>query len=190
VIQEQSVRPVGASREEAVNVRILSATHQSLGELVARGDFREDLYYRINVIEVHVPPLRDRGDDVLLLADDILRRLGASLEALDESAKTALLRYSFPGNVRELENLLERAVTLCATGRISESDLNLHGQRSPAAGTPPAGPTALGDQLEGVQRQAIIEALEKTRYNKTAAAMLLGLTFRQLRYRIKKLGIE
>ncbi len=190
VIQEQSVRPVGASREEAVNVRILSATHQSLGELVARGDFREDLYYRINVIEVHVPPLRDRGDDVLLLADDILRRLGASLEALDESAKTALLRYSFPGNVRELENLLERAVTLCASGRISESDLNLHGQRSPAAGTPPAGPTALGDQLEDVQRQAIIEALEKTRYNKTAAAKLLGLTFRQLRYRIKKLGIE
>jgi two-component system response regulator PilR (NtrC family) len=190
VIQEQSVRPVGASREEPVNVRILSATHQKLGELVARGDFREDLYYRINVIEVHVPPLRERGDDVLLLADDFLRRLGSSLEALDESARTALRRYPFPGNVRELENLLERAVTLCPARRIGEADLNLQ-ERRPAAAAPTAGgAAALGEQLDDVQRQAIVEALEKTRYNKTQAAKLLGLTFRQLRYRIKKLGIE
>jgi two-component system response regulator PilR (NtrC family) len=190
VIQEQSVRPVGASREEQVNVRILSATHQKLSELVAKGEFREDLYYRINVIELRVPALRERGDDdVLVLADNILRRLGSSLAILDEDAKAALCRYPFPGNVRELENLLERAVTLCASGRVSESDLNLRGTQgqSPA---PPIGATALGEQIEDVQRQAIVDALEKTRYNKTAAAKLLGLSFRQLRYRIKKLGIE
>ncbi|HLT92485.1 MAG TPA: sigma-54 dependent transcriptional regulator [Woeseiaceae bacterium] len=190
VIQEQTVRPVGASREEPVNVRILSATHQELGELVARGEFREDLYYRIHVIEVRVPPLRERGEDVLLLADDILRRLGASPDALDESARAALLRYPFPGNVRELENLLERAVTLCASGRIGERDLNLEVRRSAPAPVAALGTAALGDQLEDVQRQAIVEALEKTRYNKTQAAKLLGLSFRQLRYRIKKLGIE
>lgn len=190
VIQEQTVRPVGASREEQVNVRILSATHQKLGELVAKGEFREDLFYRINVIELHVPPLRERGEDVLLLADDILGRLGSSLEILDVDAKAALCRYPFPGNVRELENLLERAVTLSTSGRIRESDLSLQTARTGTAAPSPVGPTALGDQIEDVQRQAIIEALEKTRYNKTAAAKLLGLSFRQLRYRIKKLGIE
>src|SRR5690606_6289008 len=158
------------SREEPVNVRILSATHQKRGELVARGESREDLYYRINVIEVHVPPLRERGDDVLLLADDILRRLGSALAVLDGDAKAALLRHPFPGNVRELENVLERAVTLCAGGRISESDLNLEARQPPGAPAHPSGSTALGDQLEDVQRQAIIEALEKTRYNKTQAA--------------------
>lgn len=190
VIQEQRVRPVGASREEQVNARILSATHLKLGELVASGQFREDLYYRINVIELRVPPLRDRGDDVLLLADEILKRLGSSLSILDEDAKSALCRYAFPGNVRELENLLERAVTLCASGKVTEADLNLQGR---GAGSSPAEQPdswALGDQVEDVQRQAIVAALEKTRYNKTAAARLLGLSFRQLRYRIKKLGIE
>ena len=194
VIQEQSVRPVGAAREDQVNVRILSATHQKLGELVARGDFREDLYYRINVIEVQVPPLRERGDDVLLLAGDILQRLGSSIRVLEEDARAALCRYPFPGNVRELENLLERAVTLCTSGRIGENDLDLQQPTAAAAPSPspspPPGHMALGDQIEDVQRQAIIEALEKTRYNKTAAAKLLGLSFRQLRYRIKKLGIE
>ena len=189
VIQEQRVRPVGASREEQVNVRILSATHLKLAELVASGQFREDLYYRINVIELRVPPLRDRGDDVLLLADEILKRLGSSLAILDAGARSALGRYAFPGNVRELENLLERAVTLCASGKVTESDLNLQG----GAGSSPTeqrGGWGLGDRVEDVQRQAIVAALERTRYNKTAAAKLLGLTFRQLRYRIKKLGIE
>lgn len=190
VIQEQSVRPVGASREESVNVRILSATHLKLADLVAKGQFREDLFYRINVIELHVPPLRDRGEDILTLADNVLGRLGSSVEILDDDAKAALCAYAFPGNVRELENLLERAVTLCATGRVTERDLNLRrdtGRQSPGT---PAGASALGEQIEDVQRQAIIEALEKARYNKTAAAKLLGLSFRQLRYRIKKLGIE
>jgi len=191
VIQEQAVRPVGASREEAVNIRLLSATHKRLADLVAKSQFREDLYYRINVIELHVPALRERGDDILLLAERILERLGASLSILDGEAKAALLNYSYPGNVRELENLLERAVTLCAAGKIRERDLSLH-SHSPVenAGISADGSTDLGNQLEGVQRQAIVEALEKARYNKTAAARLLGLSFRQLRYRIKKLGIE
>jgi two-component system, NtrC family, response regulator PilR len=191
VIQEQTVRPVGASKEEQVNVRILSATHRKLAELVAQGQFREDLYYRINVIEVHVPALRERGDDILLLAGHIMKKLGSSIETLDEDARDALLCYPFPGNVRELENLLERAVTLCTTGRISEHDLSL--RQSSEADDPENyadGNGDLGHQIEGVQRQAIVEALEKARYNKTAAAKLLGLSFRQLRYRIKKLGIE
>ena len=188
VIQEKKVRPVGAAREESVDIRILSATHKNLSQMVADGDFREDLYYRINVIELHVPALRERGDDILLLADHILGRLQASA-ALDDGARDALLRYSFPGNVRELENMLERAVTLCAGGRISAADLHMRKGRD-ASGGQPALAGKLGEQVEDVQRQAIVEALEKTRYNKTAAAKLLGLSFRQLRYRIKKLGIE
>jgi two-component system, NtrC family, response regulator PilR len=190
VIQEQSVRPVGSSKEESVNVRFLSATHQDLGKLVRSGDFREDLYYRINVIELHVPALRERSDDILQLADHILERLSGSKNRLDESAKSALLGYAFPGNVRELENLLERAVTLCRDGTIRADDLafRLGGSRTLPLQERPL--SDLGDQLEGVQRQAIIDALERARYNKTAAAKILGLTFRQLRYRIKKLGIE
>jgi two-component system response regulator PilR (NtrC family) len=188
VVQEKKVRPVGAAQEESVDVRILSATHRNLAKMVADDEFREDLYYRINVIELHVPALRERGADVLLLADYILARLNPSV-SLDESARSTLLGYSFPGNVRELENMLERAVTLCTSGMVSAEDL----QQRPIAetGTPaPALDGNLGNQVEDIQRQAIVEALEKTRYNKTAAAKLLGLSFRQLRYRIKKLGIE
>ena len=189
VIQEQTIRPVGSAKEESVNVRILSATHQNLAEMVKRGDFREDLFYRINVIELQVPALRERGDDILLLAGNILQRLGSSAAALDDGARAALRNYGFPGNVRELENMLERAVTLCASGSISSADLAL---RSGSSNTQAAITTAtdLGVQIDDVQRQAIVDALEKTRYNKTAAAKLLGLTFRQLRYRIKKLNIE
>jgi two-component system response regulator PilR (NtrC family) len=190
VIQEQTIRPVGASEEQAVDVRILSATHKNLSEMVQSGDFREDLYYRINVIELHVPSLRERGDDIFVLADHILKRLGSSIDVLDASARTALRNHHFPGNVRELENMLERAVTLCASGGISESDLALKPGSALNADDNAAAATNLGDQVEDVQRQAIVDALEKTRYNKTAAAKLLGLTFRQLRYRIKKLGID
>ncbi len=189
VIQEKTVRPVGASGEQPVNARILSATHKNLAAMVAEGEFREDLYYRINVIEMHVPALRERGDDVLILANHILRRLGARA-GLDESARHALLRYGFPGNVRELENLLERAVTLCTRGHISATDLNMRPATGKADGAATMGGGKLGEQVEDVQRQAIVEALAKTRYNKTAAAKLLGVSFRQLRYRIKKLGIE
>jgi two-component system response regulator PilR (NtrC family) len=189
VIQEKKVRPVGASGEEDVDVRILSATHKNLSTMVADGEFREDLYYRINVIELRVPAIRERGDDVLGLARYILQRLG-STASLDDSAKNALLSYAFPGNVRELENMLERAVTLCASGSISGSDLHMRTANDSSAPAASVAAGNLGDQVEDVQRQAIIDALEKTRYNKTAAAKLLGLSFRQLRYRIKKLGID
>ena len=189
VIQEKTVRPVGASGEEPANARILSATHKNLTQMVAGGEFREDLYYRINVIELHVPALRDRGDDVVVLAKHILAKLD-STATLDGSASGALAGYSFPGNVRELENMLERAVTLCSTGTITEADLHMRetsgGINEPLLFTN----TDLSNQVEDVQRQAIVDALERTRYNKTAAARLLGLSFRQLRYRIKKLGIE
>ena len=187
VIQEKKVRPVGASAEESIDVRILSATHRDLSEMVAKGEFREDLYYRINVIELHVPSLRERGDDVLQLAEHILQRLDRAA-SMHEDTRNALLGYSFPGNVRELENMLERAVTLCVSGVIAPSDLHMREASDPGTTPVPAG--KLGEQVEDVQRQAIVEALEKTRYNKTAAAKLLGLSFRQLRYRIKKLGID
>jgi two-component system response regulator PilR (NtrC family) len=191
VIQEKTVRPVGSSEEESVDARILSATHKNLANMVANGEFREDLYYRINVIELHVPALRDRGADILHLASHILGRLGSNDLKLDESAEAALMQYPFPGNVRELENVLERAVTLCSTGTISESDLNLRPVKSDDSDeSQVATGTDLGDHMDDVQRQAIVDALEKTRYNKTAAAKLLGLSFRQLRYRIKKLGID
>ncbi len=192
VIQEQSVRPVGAEREEKIDVRFLSATHRDLAAMVAAGEFREDLFYRINVIELRVPPLRERGNDILLLAAHILARLGSASEALDDRARKLLLRYDFPGHVGELANMLERAVTLCTDGRISAADLQVRkpvagGESSERAGPAPAD---LGGHIEDVERQAIVDALEKTRYNKTAAAKLLGLSFRQLRYRIKKLGID
>lgn len=190
VIQEQTVRPVGAAREESVNVRVLSATHQNLAGMVRTGQFREDLFYRINVIEISVPALRDRGNDVLLLASYLLQKLGSSPDALDAEARNLLVNYAFPGNVRELENMLERAVTLSASGRITAADLQV---RNPSAADNDSGESAapdLGGRIQDVERQAIVQALEKTRYNKTAAAKLLGLSFRQLRYRIKKLGID
>jgi len=189
VIQEKTVRPVGSSAEEPSDARILSATHKNLGRMVADGEFREDLYYRINVIELPVPALRDRGDDVIELADHILGKLNTKIN-LDEGARQALKNYNFPGNVRELENMLERAVTLCTSGTVFESDLNLRSANVPEDSPTDFTATDLSNQVEDVQRQAIMDALEKTRFNKTAAAKLLGLSFRQLRYRIKKLGIE
>jgi two-component system response regulator PilR (NtrC family) len=195
VIQEKAIRPVGQTAELPIDVRILSATHKNLAGLVAEGRFREDLYYRINVIEVHVPPLRDRGDDVLLLAHHVLSRLAATLGVaepkLTRPAQAALLSYRFPGNVRELENVLERALTLCADNEIDVEDLQL---RTTADGEEESGAPeregTLGSQLEHIERDAIVKALEQTRYNKTAAAKLLGISFRALRYRIKKLEIE
>ncbi len=196
VIQEKTVRPVGETREIPVDVRILSATHRDLGELVKTGRFREDLYYRINVIDLHVPALRERLEDVPELVDVLLDRVSAQIgvqcPALSEAAKQKLLTYSYPGNVRELENILERAVTLCTGGKITPADIQLREQKGPtqfSAENEDNG-DGLEDQLENLQREAIINALEQTRYNKTKAAELLGMTFRQLRYRVKKLGIE
>ncbi len=191
VIQEKAVRPVGESREVPVDVRVLSATHKNLAQAVAEGRFREDLFYRVNVIELRVPSLRERPEDVLELAEAILRRLGRRMKIeppqLTDAARQALETYAFPGNVRELENILERALTLSTSGEIGAEDIQLrpNGAAATTTGTAP-----LGDHLEDIEREAILAALEQTRYNKTAAAKLLGMSFRALRYRIKKLGIE
>jgi two-component system response regulator PilR (NtrC family) len=200
VVQEKTVRPIGESREETIDVRILSATHKNLGELVAQGQFREDLFYRINVIELRVPSLRERAGDIPEIADAILHRLGRRTNTespqLAPEALELLQAYPFPGNVRELENVLERALTLCVDSTILPDHIKLRGAPRPSpADTPPLTDTeersgALGDKLEDMERDAIVKALEKTRYNKTAAAKLLGMSFRALRYRVKKLGIE
>jgi two-component system response regulator PilR (NtrC family) len=208
VIQEKTVRPVGESREAPIDVRVLSATHKSLAELVALGRFREDLYYRVNVIEIHVPALKEHASDIPELASAMLQRLsartGMAVPQINAPASAALQLYSFPGNVRELENILERAIALSTSGVIDLHDLQLRaltGATDPMISAAAPMPmhtnianadssSALGDQLENIEREAIIKALEQTRYNKTAAAKLLGMSFRALRYRVKKLGID
>lgn len=195
VIQEKAVRAVGEQVEVGIDVRVLSATHKNLAQLVAEGKFREDLFYRVNVIELRVPSLRERPEDVQELADAILRRLGRRMKIvppkLGKDALAALESYAFPGNVRELENILERAITLTTEGEISAGDIQLRPPPGSAAATVSHSTTgALGDHLEDIERDAIVKALEQTRFNKTAAAKLLGMSFRALRYRIKKLGIE
>ncbi len=195
-IQEKSVRAIGAQKEVAVDVRILSATHKDLAALVEGGEFRQDLYYRINVIELHVPSLRERAEDIPLLAHHILAQLGhgggTPAPSLSDEAMQALQRYSFPGNVRELENILERAITLCEGNVIRDSDLQLHAGAPAASAEPAEADTApaLEPYLDTVEKEAILKALEQTRYNKTAAAKILGITFRALRYRLKKLGLD
>ncbi|HWX81942.1 MAG TPA: sigma-54 dependent transcriptional regulator [Steroidobacteraceae bacterium] len=194
VIQEKSVRPVGEQFEVGLDVRFLSATHKVLSQLVAEGRFREDLFYRINVIELRVPSLRERPEDVQELAEAVLRRLGRRMKVtppmLAKDALTALESYAFPGNVRELENILERAITLSTGGEIRLGDIQLRPNPAAAPAANAQGEGALGDHLEEIERDAILKALEQTRYNKTAAAKVLGMSFRALRYRIKKLGIE
>lgn len=207
-IQEKAVRPVGDTREIPVDIRVLSATHKNLPELVQEGSFRQDLFYRINVIELGVPPLRERTSDIELLASHILERIAGEYECqpavLAPEAIDLLQDYDFPGNVRELENILERAFTLCDDDAIDADDLHL------GNGTPSSAPTLNGDTgsvgdssisvpegeidlegyLETIERQTIEKALEATRWNKTAAAKRLGISFRALRYRLKKLGME
>jgi len=232
VIQEKAVRPIGARAELPVDVRILSATHKNLARLVELGSFRQDLFYRINVIELRVPPLRERREDIPKLAARVLERLalsgGTAPARLTPDALKSLLSYDFPGNVRELENVLERAVAMCENGNITADDLRLTPRSAfttestdpgmaaaeassrafaaaslpPRAATPfpPAVPSdnRLDDEFPGdlaaavaeTERAAIMKALEATRWNRTAAAKQLGLTLRQLRYRLEKLGIE
>ncbi len=191
VIQEKTVRPIGQPQEVAVDVRILSATHKDLRAQVAAGQFREDLFYRINVIEMRVPPLRERGSDVMLLTRHLLERQardpGQPALVLSPEAAAKLAGYAFPGNVRELENILERAVALSAGGRIEADDIQL---QSPTVRGPAEDANDLGGRLDSVQRDAIQQALEANRFNKTAAARQLGLTLRALRYRMQKLGME
>jgi len=199
-IQEKAVRPIGGEQEIPTDVRILSATHKDLGQLVEAGQFRQDLYYRLNVIQLPVPALRDRSEDVPQLVEHYLGKLAReNAQAdlfLDESALQALCQYGFPGNVRELENILERATTLCDNNTITLADLQLPAGTTittPLVQPPPemtTGAVPLDDYMENIEKDALIKALEQTRYNKTAAARLLGITFRALRYRLKKLGLE
>lgn len=210
-IQEKAVRPVGASQEIAVDVRILSATHKDLGDLANDGRFRHDLYYRINVIELRVPPLRERTGDLPQLTSAILARLagshGRSAPQPTAGAIDALAGYGFPGNVRELENILERAMAMADGDQIDAADLHLpqgngHGGRGQQTEAPPSaaddaplagidpGAGALPSYIEQLERAAIQKALEDNRWNKTKAAAQLGITFRALRYKLKKLGME
>ncbi|MFZ0469731.1 MAG: sigma-54 dependent transcriptional regulator [Thiogranum sp.] len=200
VIQEKAVRPVGEQKETPVDVRVLSATHKDLARLVESGDFRQDLYYRINVIELKVPSLRQRREDIPQLAQHVLEKLAReqniATPQLGPVAVETLQRYSFPGNVRELENILERALTLSDGQEIQPDDLALPETEAPSAEgdrsllpEPPEG-VQLEDYLENIERAAILKALEQTENNKTAAAKVLGITFRAMRYRLKKLGLE
>ena len=214
-IQERAIRPVGANDETAVDVRVICATHRDLATEVARGSFREDLYYRLNVIEVHVPPLRERRADIAALATRILEALARKLRLrrapqLSREALEALEQYAFPGNIRELENILERAVTLSEDAVIERQYLRLsspllESNRTTTApeatgpvggyhsnGQPAATDTSadLESQLEAVERERIQAALEACHYNKTKAAKHLGITFRALRYRLAKLGMN
>jgi two-component system response regulator PilR (NtrC family) len=195
-IQEKRVRKVGEPAEDPVDVRIISATHQNLKALVAAGRFRQDLFYRLDVIELNMPSLHECCEDIPLLAESILARLareaGLPLPRLTGAALKALGEYPFPGNVRELENILERALALIGGSEIGVEDLHLaplvHTE-SGAAATAEAG-ASLQDHLDRVEKQAILEALQKTRFNRTAAAKLLGVTFRSLRYRMERLGLN
>jgi len=196
-IQEKAVRSIGGQQEEVVDVRILCATHKDLNAEVSAERFRQDLYYRLNVIELRVPPLRERRDDIEPLASNVLKRLasGSGLPAarLHPQALDTLKNYRFPGNVRELENMLERAYTLCENDQIEACDLRL---AEASCNTAEAGEPSLAqidnleDYLESVERKLILQALEETRWNRTAAAQRLSLSFRSMRYRLKKLGLD
>ncbi|EIK95185.1 two-component response regulator PilR [Pseudomonas sp. M47T1] len=195
-IQEKAIRSIGGQSEVVVDVRVLCATHKDLNAEVAAGRFRQDLYYRLNVIELRVPSLRERREDILLLATKVLKRLaqgsGLPPAQLSPAALETLKGYRFPGNVRELENMLERAYTLCENERIEASDLRLT-ESAPVAenGVPDlTNVDNLEDFLETIERKLILQALEETRWNRTAAAQRLNLSFRSMRYRLKKLGLE
>jgi two-component system response regulator PilR (NtrC family) len=208
-IQERRVRRVGATTEEPTDVRLLSATNRDLSRLVAEGRFRQDLFYRLNVIELRVPPLRERAEDIALIAEGVLQRLAREADVepsrLSPAALHALERYPFPGNVRELENILERAVALAGDLELQVADLMLPAEDEPgtADGEPAAValgeaafsltdgvPNPLSAYLDHVEREALRAALAKTGQNRTAAAALLGMTFRQMRYRLQRLGLK
>lgn len=216
-IQEKAIRPIGSQQEIPVDVRILSATHKDLAKEVENSNFRQDLYYRINVIELTVPSLRERRDDLPLLAAHLLERVaeeyGVPCPKIGDEAIAALKGYHFPGNVRELHNILERAITLCENDLITPDDLQLASHTNVVPETPaseeadeepkatsvtskpqghplPEDEESLDSYLENIEKSVIVEALEATRWNKTAAAKVLGITFRALRYKLKKLGLE
>ncbi|MFZ6655530.1 sigma-54-dependent transcriptional regulator [Undibacterium sp. TJN19] len=216
-IQERRVRKVGATVEEAVDVRIISATHQNLAICVEEGRFRQDLFYRLNVIELHLPPLRERLEDIVELSSNILKKLTGNDISMSSPAIDALISYDFPGNVRELENILERAIAFANDDCIEVADLALRGGRKLAEPVysdavaveampmmevtdsathlvdvfnAPDLPCSLPEYLESVEREMIRRALVQTKNNRTQAAELLGVSFRQLRYQIQKLKIQ
>ena len=209
-IQEKRVRRVGATAEEPVDVRIVSATHQDLAQCVAEGRFRQDLYYRLDVIALRMPALRDRPQDLPVLAQSLLARIAARagiapVPSLSPDALAALAAHPFPGNVRELENVLERAVAFSDGAVVCPADLGLHGADealAPAVGAATPGapgkvvldehglPGSLPDYLDQVEREVILRALERTGGNRTAAARLLGITFRALRHRMQRLALR
>ncbi len=203
-IQEKKIRPIGGQQEIAVDLRILSATHKNLAQMVDAGHFRQDLYYRINVIELKIPPLRDRDGDVLILAEAFLQKLAQDWQmtppVLSAAARQQLQAYGFPGNVRELQNTLERALTLCEGDTILPEHLQLDTGRSLPSGSAAAGdlptlpqglpPEGLEAYLQDIEKQLLMRALELSHWNRTAAAKKLGMSFRSLRYRLKKLGLD
>jgi two-component system response regulator PilR (NtrC family) len=191
-IQEKSVRPIGDQHEIPVDVRIISASNQDLAQMVEEQEFRQDLFYRINVIELHIPPLRERKEDIPVLVNNILDRLSKESEVekprIKRDALNKIYNYPFPGNVRQLENSIEHAMALCESGVIELEDINL-----PEPSSTPLDieeNQSLEEYLEQVERQIITKALEETHWNRTAAAKKLGLSFRALRYRLSKLGID
>ncbi|HET6592994.1 MAG TPA: sigma-54 dependent transcriptional regulator [Xanthomonadales bacterium] len=200
VIQEKAVMPIGAREEVPVDVRILSATHQPLKPLVESGKFRSDLYFRLNVIELHMPGLQERTEDIPLLAERFLEEIGeqwgsGDLPTISPEAMEALQRHRYTGNVRELINILQRAVTMCEGNMIQPADLLLdhvevHDSAPIAVAAEKEGDQSLDTYMEGIEKQMLEDALQKARYNKTRAAELLGISFRSFRYKLKKFGIE
>jgi two-component system response regulator PilR (NtrC family) len=197
-IQEKKIRMVGSTTEEAVDVRIISATHKNLAEMMDNGQFRKDLYYRLNVIQLKMPALRDRPADIPLIANTLLNKLCTNqqitIPSIDSDALVYISSLPFSGNVRELENMLERALALCDGEVITIDDLmvedNIASRFMSGEFDDQADELTLTDYLENVEKKAIIQALQKTNNNKTAAAKLLGVTFRTLRYRLAKLGLS
>ena len=199
-IQEKRVRPVGAETEVDVDVRLISATHKNLQDAVMEGTFRSDLFYRLNVIDIHMPSLRQRPEDIEPLTQRFLNQLSSNGKAIElsNSALDALRYYNFPGNVRELENILERAATLCENNRIEVTDLKLHGdsggsQEQSNLNRPERQPEqidSLDEHLEEIEKEILLDTLERSRWNKTAAAKKLGISFRSIRYRLQKLGLD
>jgi len=198
VIQEKQVRRLGDVKETSIDVRIISATHKKLDECVEAGQFRQDLYYRLNVIELDMPALRNMRDDIPLIASNILEKICRETERsscrLDRESLAALIRYDFPGNVRELENILERTLALCPNETIGRNELQLKPKEtqneSERTLTTTDQELPLQDYLDRLEKESIIKALEQTRYNRTAAAKILGITVRSMRYRMDRLGLN
>lgn len=213
-VQEKKIRPIGSDQEIEVDFRIISATHQNLEQLVQQGKFRQDLFFRIHVMDLYLPPLRERGDDILLLAQHFIEKISQewqiSAKLLSPQAQAFLLQQSFPGNVRELRNLMERALTLCETEQIHLE--HVQGSNARSLNIPLAKPVTavetvaldpylssakqklpqegLEQHLENIEKQILVEALNITHWNRTLAAKKLGMSFRSLRYRLKKFGLD